>query len=299
MLQAQYHFPFDMGHPYSPRGAGYRDSNGVNDLIAMIDEHLARQVASDETARPSSAGTMFVDWDGSGEPQITYRNRSTEEQTQKLSMSSRQRNDSMFSNLSNEPQQRKPRTVTARNVQKQHTSRDHQYPREPQYSTSATDSNSRSSSTGPAPSNSEKRRTKETYRTSDGLTATYHASRNSHTRPAYIYPAYVAGHDPNTNLKYDYNGRIIHVRRPRQSTESQISEYYAVDAADYEPAAAFRVVDKELPVVPEQRKTRVRVVKFIQKLLYKFEGLGIMKKLKEERKMEIARATWVRNGYVT
>ncbi|KAF2655439.1 hypothetical protein K491DRAFT_427547 [Lophiostoma macrostomum CBS 122681] len=40
----------------------------------MIDSHLADQVAN-EPARPDSRGTMFVDWDGSGEPIISYRNQ--------------------------------------------------------------------------------------------------------------------------------------------------------------------------------------------------------------------------------
>jgi hypothetical protein len=46
------------------------DSAMTNDLYGLIDDHLAWQ---HDARRPGSAGTVFVDWDGYGAPQISYR----------------------------------------------------------------------------------------------------------------------------------------------------------------------------------------------------------------------------------
>ena len=42
----------------------------TNDLYSLIDDHLAWQ---HDARRPGSAGTVFVDWDGYGQPQVSYR----------------------------------------------------------------------------------------------------------------------------------------------------------------------------------------------------------------------------------
>ena len=44
-------------------------------LMAMVDDHIAWTA---QTKRPTSKGTMIVDWDGSGEPVITYRKKEPE-----------------------------------------------------------------------------------------------------------------------------------------------------------------------------------------------------------------------------
>jgi hypothetical protein len=43
----------------------------ISDLIAQIDAHIASQ----QEGRPTTAGTMFVDFDAAGEMQVKYRNR--------------------------------------------------------------------------------------------------------------------------------------------------------------------------------------------------------------------------------
>lgn len=59
----------------SRQGAGHRNNGNrhmADELMGMLDEHLAWNAAR-ERGRPSSAGTMIVDWDGTGTPVISYQ----------------------------------------------------------------------------------------------------------------------------------------------------------------------------------------------------------------------------------
>ncbi|XP_014562033.1 hypothetical protein COCVIDRAFT_11432 [Bipolaris victoriae FI3] len=54
-------------HPRLPRTHARTNSS---DLKSLIDEHIAWQ---DNAIRPGTRGTLLVDWDGSGEPLLSYR----------------------------------------------------------------------------------------------------------------------------------------------------------------------------------------------------------------------------------
>ncbi|KAJ6285473.1 hypothetical protein J3E71DRAFT_337584 [Bipolaris maydis] len=61
-------------HPYypsaRPRPRLPANPNNASDLRSLIDQHLAWQ---DDAIRPGTRGTLLVDWDGSGEPYLSYR----------------------------------------------------------------------------------------------------------------------------------------------------------------------------------------------------------------------------------
>ncbi|KAF2737439.1 hypothetical protein EJ04DRAFT_561598 [Polyplosphaeria fusca] len=62
--------------PQPPANPHTRNDSTVDDLLHMIDDHLAQTLARDHAPHPSSRGTMFVDWNGEGdsEPVVSYRN---------------------------------------------------------------------------------------------------------------------------------------------------------------------------------------------------------------------------------
>lgn len=58
----QYYYSYYYHHDY----AIDTSSVATTELNALIDEHLAWQDNDDDARRPTSRGTLLVDWDGSG-----------------------------------------------------------------------------------------------------------------------------------------------------------------------------------------------------------------------------------------
>ncbi|KAF2260040.1 hypothetical protein CC78DRAFT_40383 [Lojkania enalia] len=178
----------------------------VQELIDMIDSHLALQM-NQEPARPSSRGTMFVDWDGHGFV-VSYRNDGK---------------------------------------------RKHKYP----------------------PSSSSRPDTPPLLVNHDSMQVKYRPDSGGSRQ----YRMWIEGYDLETAIQYDYDGEILHLhrddKRPRSS--SRLSDYYAVDAREYETRKGVRVVDKELPPTPAEKR-RSKVVRLVCRLLRKIEGLGLLGK---------------------
>ncbi|KAF2475541.1 uncharacterized protein BDR25DRAFT_310896 [Lindgomyces ingoldianus] len=68
-------------HPQSQRFSNM--PSPVQDLIDLIDEHLASQIHRSgyrNDSQRNMAGTMFVDWNGFGMPKVTYRREEDEEE---------------------------------------------------------------------------------------------------------------------------------------------------------------------------------------------------------------------------
>lgn len=183
--------------------------NTVQELVNMIDNHLADQLSRQDISRCSSRGTMFVDWDGYNPPVVSYH-----------------------------------------------------YPRRPQ--------------------------TPPLVVTNDNMEIRY---RNP---PALASPEkksqrlYVEGFDPDTGFQYDYDGKTMHVHKDGSRPSSRHSDYYALDAENFDSNAPVLVVDKDLPSIPQERKRRDKVVNFIIKVFKRLSDLGILNRIKEDhrRKME-------------
>ncbi|KAF2871518.1 hypothetical protein BDV95DRAFT_606955 [Massariosphaeria phaeospora] len=211
-------------------------------LIQEIDEYLADQLARQPKSTLSGRDTMFVDWDGTGQPIITYRKKTNPTRTHTSSRSY--------------PRARSPPLIVAdSNLHVRY-----QRPRKPTPKSKFNPNARAASSTGPA-------------------------------APGGVY---VEGYDPETAFTYDYDGRIMHIHRdPRPSSDSSTassaySDYYALDAQAYQGAhMRMRIVDKELPPTPRERRKRVKVVRFIHRVVGKLEALGLMGRLKEERRRSL------------
>lgn len=185
--------------------------NAVDELINMIDEHLATELARPSSpasfASRASRGTMFVDYDACGNISVSYRHHA------------------------DEYGQTRPATPPLAVIDSTMSVR-HQ------------------------PGSSGEAR--------NGM--------------------WVEGTDPDTQFEYDYNGSVFHIHRDGQRTSSAYSEYYAIDALRYAgDQTELRVVDDELSTTSSERKKRQVVVGFIRKLLKKLDGVGILKKLKQDR----------------
>jgi hypothetical protein len=59
----------------SRHGGDGRPRNMANEIMSLVDEHLAWQVEAEEREqqRRGSVGTLIVDWDGTGEGYAFHR----------------------------------------------------------------------------------------------------------------------------------------------------------------------------------------------------------------------------------
>ncbi|KAF1848925.1 uncharacterized protein K460DRAFT_353853 [Cucurbitaria berberidis CBS 394.84] len=268
---------------------GDRRQGLTRDLYGMIDEHLAWQMDQSERERPTSSGTMFVDWDGSASPKITYRNSKKLDAEQP---EPEREPHAAESHAPRPPAKSKPKPKRATQTLSRHDS---------------LLSNQRTFRKQTAPAQT----IHASSSSSDSLQITYysppHFSKSTNTLKA---AGYVAGYAPCLDATYDYNGRIVHVHRDAARREERFSEYYAVDAEAYSTAAKLEVVDVDAdgngngvgagPPI-EERKKRDRVVGFVEKLLHRLDRLGFMAKFRAERRHAAAAGgrSWVEHGYVT
>jgi hypothetical protein len=303
--------------------------------MAMVDDHIAWTA---QTERPTSKGTMIVDWDGTGEPVITYRKKKPEEvpaavqapasvplraapqaripsetlpQTQALPSSrmpvqSRQ-DPSAYKRkpLSAVPSvadsmrelrqpQRKPAAPPS------HTRYDSMVSqaRGPILSKPLPPPSQSSSQAPPAPRQSaHPAQNPNKYNTADGFIATYRPPRFSISLNT-PKPGYVRGYDASCEYEYDYDRKIVHVHRSPPSKRSGHSDYYAVDVNDYHPDAELVVVVPETASGEVKRK-HGNVIRFVEKMLRRLDGFGIMWKLKAERKASKKAEGWKGEGYYT
>lgn len=145
-----------------------------------------------------------------------------------------------------------------------------------------------------------------TYTDPSGLLVHYHAP-NTGANPA--PHAYISGYDPVTHYAYDYDGRTVHVHAsPTPSRPgSYTSEYIDVSAAECLRSSDTAKTETALPALqgprgePKGAKRR-RVMRFVQKLLGRLEGLGVGAEVRGECRCD-ARVnvtdSWVEKGYVT
>ncbi|KAJ4299163.1 hypothetical protein N0V90_004407 [Kalmusia sp. IMI 367209] len=123
---------------------------------------------------------------------------------------------------------------------------------------------------------------------------------------------YVAGQDCETGFKYDYDGCVMHVHKKASTRSSLLSDYYSIDAEKYTATTKLRpvsAVDVESPALPRERKKRHKVIHFVDKVLGKLDGMGLMgsfgrwagrrKKRREYGLQSDRPPSWVAAGYMT
>lgn len=282
--------------------AGRPRPSVADDLMQMIDEHLAWQTEQAALHRSASRETLLVDWDGNGVPQVSYRNHQQEAPIAPLpglSQTAPYQPPPRQIPLANAPRQ------TQRSLQRSSVSYPHS-PRPPPINVPKSRSTATTSQTSPsyrkdsvlssqstkppppAPNDPLKAFPHEIHRkpvpskttitAPDGLIVTYHRPRPS--SPAQTR---VSGYDPSTTFSYNYNGHTMHMHRGSTSRSSQCSEYYAVDAAEYSPSHPVRIADTE-PATFRVHKKREVVGAFVKRVLGRLEGLGVMRLFREGRR---------------
>ncbi|KAF1358533.1 hypothetical protein EJ07DRAFT_179750 [Lizonia empirigonia] len=270
----------------------------MSDMYMMIDDHLAWNMSSSdlESTRPGSSGTLFVDFDAAGDIEVSYRNGvnkklPTPPVPAKPTLPRRevQRKESKNTKTATrKPLPPRPSLSSRHNsiISTGHEDDEHIDPFSfptPQPPTPPPKSPRRStpeqSPTAP-PSNGT------TYTDPSGLLVRYHAPN---TGPNPAPHAYVSGYDPATHYAYGYDGRIVHVHgSPTPSRPgSYTSEYIDVSAAGCRRSSDSVKVETAFPALqgarggPKVAKRR-RVMRFVQKLLGRLEGLGVGGEVREK-----------------
>ncbi|OAL45579.1 hypothetical protein IQ07DRAFT_648266 [Pyrenochaeta sp. DS3sAY3a] len=200
--------------------AGHRASTrprAVRDLNQLIDEHLAWQVHS-ERVRPASAGTMIVDWDGTGAPAVSWR------EAEESDGRAESRKDSFMTASVGEADKMK---ASGFEEARERRRRDR-------------------AGQGDASQRHLRPRPQDLYADETGLWATYHSGNlqpssasasvpslslsttpaqrhvRTHNHTAHNHTApHIAGYDPSTAFEYDYNGRIMHIHRAARVSRAQ------------------------------------------------------------------------------
>jgi hypothetical protein len=320
-------------HPAQETAARY---GTTAELMAMVDEHLAWTT---QAVRPTSQGTMIVDWDGTGQPIVSYRKTEPEEvpaavqtrapaplrtasQTRvpsrvpsrpassRIPVQGRQDpsaykrkplpavpsvSDSMreLRQPSSIPSQAKHSRYDSVVSQARGQSTSKPLPPQPQAYTQPP--RQPQPPTQPAPPPQPPNPNK--YTTADGFTATYRPPRFSASLNAQK-PGYVRGYDAPTEFEYGYDGNVLHVHRSSLSKRSDHSDYYAVDVEAYAPNAKLDVAVPEKMGEKEKGK-HGSVVRFLERVLGKLEALGLMGKLRAERRASRKAESWKAQGYTT
>ena len=325
-------------------------------LINDIDEYIATRVHQEEQSQYDttshnidgsrrssivSRGTMFVDWDGYGVPQVSYRNRAHEEngsgETRTGTSSSVYSSDDEAldrgfidryslrtgtgfptkENFGNQVRSavphrpeicRTPSALTPNYNDKNEKGITHaanprrkpiieSYKHEghvPPQKKKATDSHYRPR--GVVGCNSVMQNRYRTQRLDPVLSrSTRHHNSTGfqvHQRSHRAINSerdvidHVEARDLSTGLELDYDGRIMHVHRDRDRipSSSTISEYYEIDVRQLLPGVPIRIVDKELPSLPqekieERKKKRERIARLVTKLINKLHCIGVLKEL--------------------
>jgi hypothetical protein len=260
----------------SHRGSAGRPGNTANEIMSLVDEHLAWQIEAEEREqqRRGSVGTLIVDWDGTGEGYAFHRG---EEELNRLSACEAQ---------SRTARQQEPAQVT----ESAKTGRQrHRY----DAPTRASKARARVPTQVSAPSTSP-----STSRHDGSVMPTLHhiatqcrtptltprSATPTRTRPSndisinYTPTTNTAhGYCPTASFAYKYNGSNLHVQRDASPT----THTFHVPIERY-------LASKELPAIPEGTKSKV--LGFVKKVMSKLDKVGVLGKMKARR--EGRRESW-------
>ena len=296
------------------------------ELSQMIDEHVASwQFSQASDDRPTSKGTVIVDWDGSGHPAISYRRRATvveEVLVPQLAPAPLNHKASSLGKAYAKQGRRSaaactqkplPSLPTDERVSKQTKRKplpvgtSGPFVRHDSVVSEASNPSRRQAQYFAAPPSIQSPVDPQhaQYATGDGFTADYHPPRYSKTLDSLRRP-YITGYDQMTRFRYDYDGHIFHAHRsPSNSISSPRwsahSDYFGGDVDEYDPQAELRVEDKDLlSLSAGEGRKRHSVGRFVEKVLFKLSGLGLTEKLSCDRKTAREGGTsWQEAGYHT
>ena len=300
----------------------------------MIDDHAATWqslIAPAQNDRPASQGTMIVDWDGNMKPIVHYRRKSQEEQALAalnrssalpLPLSFQRGVPNMDPIMTTHEQKPLPSLpINGQTPVRSHTRSAEQSLRTSSESGSSHNSSrhdsvisddqpsprrrldlhvrtSRNVPTTPAPSSSKTPIYDQhtNIRMVNGI-ATYYPSRVSQISGA-SRPGYVKGYDNDTKIRYETDGQSFYAHRSAEQLFSPISDHFDVDEDEYSQKGEPHVEDQGITALPaKQVKRRSSVTKLVEKVISKLDGLGLTKKLKDERKSNKKKQSWREHGY--
>jgi len=244
----------------------------------MIDEHIAwTQGKTAQSARRGSQGTMIVDWDGTGAPVVSWRER----EVAFSSSSSSTTSSSSFTPTAPSPSP-SPSHCNDVVISQARNPVAYYQPQRPC-----------SPLIPPPPPQQQQQQPRPLF------TAFYHPPHYSPTTQTH-HAAYVAGYDASASLSYDYDGRVVHVHRRGQGQQTQHdkssarlsahSDYFSMDVEKYGRGVEVRMAGDEEEgddEVGSRKKPRRSMGRFVGKVLYKLEGMGILGRLREDRKKVI------------
>jgi hypothetical protein len=282
------------------RGAGRPKAvrNMADDIMNLVDEHLAWQVEAEERElqRRGSVGTLIVDWDGTGEVRAFHRgskDRSMINNAQpppsSCSSSSRRTNTQATPTAQPRPHQHhgfqaptrasKARARDSNSVISTQTHH-HSHHTPPQQQIQRKPLPRRRSSTAVNFHTHTHKQTTHLPK-QDDISVSYSPTTNT-----------AHGYDPYTTLAYAYNGQNLHVHN------DTINESFHVPVERY-----LATKDKVLPALPSSplpspsRSTRSeggsasgrktgKVLGFVKKVMGKLERVGVLGKMKGVRERE-------------
>jgi hypothetical protein len=291
----------------SHRGSAGRPGNMANEIMSLVDEHLAWQIEAEEREqqRRGSVGTLIVDWDGTGEGYAFHRgeeeldrlsaceaqSRPSSSRTQSSSRTARRQEPAQVTESAKTGRQRhgydaptwasKARACVPTQVSAPSTS-----PSTSRHDGSVVSTHHHIATQCRTPSLSRPR--------CDLTTVNYHRNRTptltplsatpTHTHPFndisinYTPTTNIAhGHCSTASFAYKYNGSNLHVQRDASPT----THTFHVPIERY-------LASKELPAISEGRKGKV--LGFVKKVMSKLDKVGVLGKMKARR--EGRRESW-------
>lgn len=312
---------------YSGIGTGHHVSHRdiIDDIDALVGDYLAWQTESEvrERSRRNSAGTLVVDWDGSGYGHAFYRGRPS---------NVKEGSDFGYSSASSTT------SSTASRAMVSATSR----------AASSTASCTKpsctasmiSSSAKPKPSDTNSRRDSvldmdfprydewalirpEVPSRRESTEVNFHRDNDHRFGHADISVTYspttntARGHDPASQLHYAYNGETMHVHERQRRSHSRadatpMDAYFSVPIEQYRNANSSGCTSssssgvnithlpqqhKPLPPIPAHRKHTVK--SFVKRVRGKLDSAGVLGKMRKEREEARKSEIWVRDGYLT
>ncbi|OAL02137.1 hypothetical protein IQ06DRAFT_304352 [Phaeosphaeriaceae sp. SRC1lsM3a] len=304
---------------YSGIGAGYHVSHKdiIDDIDALVGDYLAWQTESEvrERSRRNSAGTLVVDWDGSGYGHAFYRgrtssvkegidfgyssaSRTTSSATSRgqTSTASRTKPSYTASTVSSSAKSKQPRTKPRRD-----SGIDMDFPRYDDWAHVHPKVPSRRESTEV----NFHRDNDHRYGHAD-ISVTYSPITNT-----------ARGHDPATQLHYAYNGETMHIHERQRHSRSradaaQLDAYFSVPVEQYRNTNSHSTISSSSRVkithIPQQQHKHLtalsadkkRTVKsFVKRVLSKLNSAGVLGKMRKEREEARKSEIWVRDGYLT
>jgi hypothetical protein len=267
-------------------GAG-RPRNMTNDIITLVDEHLAWQVQVEEREqqRRGSVGTLIVDWDGTGEGYAFHRGSesgSSSSRRSEAARTERQRTHYAAPTRASAARARGPATGSGASTHHHASSRRREESRPSRQRCDSTTVNYHRDTTKPTtriihtPNTSSRSSTPTPTHSHTDISITYTPTTNT-----------AHGFDPSSSFAYQYNGSNLRVHHDTSPTTH-----------DFHVPVERYLASKQLPALPSSSSEWKKrgVMGFVKKVLGKLEKVGVLGKMKarweREGRMVVQRESW-------